>query len=164
MKLDTRARAVARELVDGEEVVAVVGLSTTFGGAGVHSDGTSRQASTVYSTTYARERGIDQANRSVRLDLERTWLILTPTRLVFATPGSKRLRPVPKAVVEAIPRDGVSLTWFDAGPRALHFVFPDGRQLLVATQYRVPLRRAPFNDEPDLLVEAFGDAATQHQV
>ena len=45
--------------------------------------------------------------------------------------------------------------------RVLHFRFPDDTQLLTATIVRAGMRKKPYSDEPDLLIQAFGPAATR---
>ena len=166
MKLNDPARKVLAKEIPGADLLAVVSLRQNVGVAGAHSDGTSRSGSTVYSHPYAVRQGIDHTTRGHRLDLVDSWLTLTPTDLRFHGINQWSVRGTPKGHRETIAREGVTLDWFDTGAltlvnRVLHFHFPDGTHLLTATIVRSGIRKKPHSDEPDLLVRAFGAAATE---
>ena len=166
VKLNEPARKVFAQELPGEDLLAVLPLVQSMGAAGAHPDGTARSGSTVYSHPYAVRLGIDHTTRGHRLDLVDSWLALTPTSLVFYGVNQWSLRGKPKGHRETIERAGVTLEWFDAGGlalvnRVLHFHFVDGRHLLAATMVRASARKKVHTDEPRLLVEAFGDAATE---
>ena len=166
MKLNDSARKVVAKEIPAGDLLAVVSLSQKLGIAGAHSDGSARSGSTVYSHDYAVRQGIDHTTRGHRLDLADSWLTVTPTDLRFHGINQWSLRGKPKGHKETIDREGVSLHWFDTGGlslvnRVLHFHFPDGTHLLTATILRAGVGKTPYTDEPDLLIQQFGDAAAQ---
>ena len=168
MKLNERVRRiVAGELEPGEETLAVVGLGNQLGTGRVSSGGAVHgSGSTALGTPYAQAHGLDLDNPKLRADLLQSWMTVTDRRLLFHKPKQTSIRPTPGALIESIDRDGVLLHWFDVkgyglSNRVIHLEFPDGRHLVSATMLKASLRRKPFNDEPFLLVEAFGVAATE---
>lgn len=166
MKRNDPARKVFAQELPGEELLAVLPLAQSMGSGGAHSDGTARSGSTVYSHPYAVRHGIDHTTRGHRLDLVDSWLAVTPTDLVFYGVNHWSLRGKPKGHKETIAREGVTLEWFDTKGytlvnRVLHFRFVDGTHLLAASMVRASLRKKVHSDEPRLLVESFGAAATE---
>ncbi len=139
-------------------------ISPSVGAAKTVGFGTGKPGASIDASEYARARGLDRDDAGVRDDLHPGWLTLTDDELVLHYPGMRGLRPGPVGVIDRMPRDGVGLTWFDQTVKALtsrvlHLEFADGSQLLTATAYTTLSRRKPFDDEADLFVEAFGDAA-----
>ncbi|MDW3217358.1 MAG: hypothetical protein R8F63_01985 [Acidimicrobiales bacterium] len=166
MKRNEPARKVLAKEIPATDLLVVLPLSQKVGVAGASSDGAARSGSTVYSLPYARGLGIDHTTRGHRLDLVDSWLVVTPTELRFYGINQWSLTGKPKGHRETIARDGVSLGWFDTNAltmvnRVLHFHFPDGTHLLSATMLRAGSSKKTYNDEPQLLVEQFGDAATE---
>lgn len=165
METNDRARkVVAADLAPGEQILATVAMGPNLGAASTVTS--AAQGGTVFAGAYARARGIDYADRRLRADLVASWCTVTPDRLVFHAPNQLAIRPKPGKLIEAMPRDGVELAWFDtSGPslsnRVLHLQLPDGRHVLSATLLKATLRRKRYNDEPELFVEAFGPAARQ---
>ncbi len=166
-RLNRRARErLSGALAPDEEIVAAVLLNYTIGTVGGSSDGSRRQAGTVYSTQYAERRGIDFEDRRLRMDLVSTWCAVTPRRLLFHAQKQMAVRPTPGAFVAEVPMEGTDLRYFDTdglglSNRVLHLDFADGKHLLTATMLKASLRRKTYSDEPDLFVEAFGDRATR---
>lgn len=168
MKLNERVRRIVTDdLEPGERIRAVVGLANQIGTGRVSSGGTVHgSGSSALGTQYARDRGLDLDNPKLRADLLASWLTVTDRRLLFHRPKQTSIRPTPGDLIESIDRDGVRLHWFDAkgyglSNRVFHFEFPDGRHLVAATMLKATMRRKPYNDEPFLLVEAFGDHAVE---
>lgn len=167
MRLNDRIRKhVTDELVDGERIVATIGLSNQIGTSGASSDGVARTSgSTVLGTPYARSLGIDLTDRRHRSDLMGALCTLTDRRMLFHEPHPWRVRPTPRKLLADLPYSDVTLRYFDVGGlglsnRVIHLDFPDGTRLLSATILRASLRKENYNDESDLFVQAFGDRAT----
>lgn len=142
----------------------MIRVGSETGGGGAHSDGTARSGSTVFSLPYAERRGIDLDDKRLRFDLLTTWITVTTDRVLFHSLNQWSLRSYPKRLIVAVPRSEPTLRWFDhpglnMTVRVVHLTFPDGRHLLATTIYQARLRRKPYSDEPDLFVQAFGDAA-----
>lgn len=163
MKLNTRIRSrLARYLDEGEDIVATILLNYMVGTASASSDGTSKQSSSILGSAYAERLGVDFSDPTLRADLLSSWCTLTDRRLLFHGLKKMAVRPTPADLIDALPREGVVLRWFDVdglalSNRAIHLEFPDGRRLLSATMLKATVRRKPFNDEPELFVSAFGD-------
>ena len=167
MRLNDRIRTrLADQLDPGERIEATIGLSNQIGTGSASSDGSHRQSgSTALGTPYAKERGIDLTDRRHRSDLMGAWCTLTDRRLLFHQPNPWKVRPTPGKLLTEMPRDGVTLHYFDVGGlglsnRVIHLDFPDGTRLLSATMLKASLRKKNYNDEPELFVQAFGDRAS----
>lgn len=167
MRLNSRIRKrLADELQPGEEILATVLLNNQIGTGSAATDGTHRQsANSALGTAYARRLGIDIDNPVLRADLLSSWCTVTDRRIVFHRQKATAIRPTPGAFIEDYPVDGTAVRYFDAdgvglSNRVLHLTFPDGRELISATMLKASIRRKPFNDEPFLFVDAFGEQAT----
>ena len=167
MRLNSRIRKrLANELHPGEQIISTVLLNNQIGTGSAASDGSHRQsANTALGTAYARRLGIDLDNPALRADLLSSWCTVTDRRIVFHRQKASAIRPTPGAFIEEHPLDGTTLHYFDAAGdalsnRVLHMTFPDGRQLISATMLKAAIRRKPYNDEPFLFVDAFGERAT----
>ena len=168
MKLNERVRrVVSDDLEPGEQLQAVVGLANQIGTGRVSSGGVVHgSGSSALGTQYAQDRGLDLDNPKLRADLLQSWMTVTDRRLLFHQPKQTSIRPTPGTLIESIDRGGIKLHWFDArgyglSNRVIHLEFPDGRHLVSATMLKAALRRKTYNDEPFLLVDAFGHDADQ---
>jgi hypothetical protein len=163
IKLNDRPRStITTDLEPGEQIEAVVPRSLNVGAAGSSVDGTHCQAGTVLGHPYAAALGLDLDNPALHGDLVNCWLTVTDRRLLFHRPKQTAVRPTPGELVDAMSREGVQLRWFDTGgfsmtSRVVHLELADGRHVLGAVGVKARLRRKPYNDEPFLLVAAFGD-------
>lgn len=171
MRLNDRVRKrLADQLAPDERIEATIALGNQLGTGSAASDGSARSSgSTALGTPYAQELGIDLADRRHRSDLMSAFCTVTGGRLLFHRTSPWSVRPKPGKLITEMPRDGVTLHYFDVGGlglsnRVLHLHFPDGTRLLSATVLKATLRKQPFNDEPDLFVAAFGDDATRVDV
>lgn len=167
MKLNQRARgAVAGDVEPHESILAVVLLANQIGTGSAHSDGSHRQGGSALGHPYARELGLDLDNPALRGMLINSWLTVTDHQLLFHRPKATSIRPTPGTLIERLDRAGVRLRWFDTAGlglsnRVVHLELPDRTHVLSATMLKAQLRRKPFNDEPFLLVDAFGEMATE---
>jgi hypothetical protein len=167
MKLNSRIRnRLADELRPDEQIVATVLLNNQIGTGSASSDGSFRQSSSsALGTAYARRLGLDLDNPLLRAQLLSSWCTVTDQRILFHRQKATAIRPTPGAPIEELPIAGTTVHHFDAAGlgmtnKVLHLTFPDGTQLISATMLKATLRREPFNDEPFLLIEAFGERAT----
>lgn len=169
MRTNDRVRKkIAATLDEGETILATVMLANELGVPTATPDGAVRSSgSTALGTAYAMNRGIDLDDPAHRSDLMSSFCTLTVRRILFHRRSHWTVRPTPTGEIAAeYPADAVSLRWFDAGGlglsnRVFHFDFPDGKRLVSATMVKAKLRRRPFNDEPFLFVDAFGERALE---
>ena len=167
MKLNDRVRKhLADQLLPGETIVATIALNNQIGTPTANSSGSISGGSSALGTPYAVRMGIDLNDPWLRHQLLASWCTLTETRMLFHKPKASAIRPTPGDLIEEHSRDGVRLSWFDnkgyaLDNRVFHFDFPDGTRVLSAAILKAKLRRKPYNDEPFLLVRAFGDHATE---
>lgn len=166
MRLNSRIRKrLVGEMRPDEQIVATVLLNNQIGTGSASSDGTARQsASSALGTAYARQLGLDLDNTLLRSHLLSSWCTLTDQRILFHRQKQMAIRPTPGELIEEQPIAETTLHYFDAdglglSNRVLHFTFPDGTHLISATMLKATIRRTPFNDEPDLFVDAFGNDA-----
>lgn len=168
MRLNSRIRGrLAGELHAGEQIAATVGLNNQIGTGSASSDGSMRgSGSSALGTAYARHLGLDLDDPRLRAALLSSWCTVTDRRIVFHRPKATAIRPTPGAFIEEHPLADTSLRYFDAAGlgltnRVFHLSFADGTDLISATILKAQLRRKPYNDEPFLFVDAFGDRATE---
>ena len=167
MKLNDRVRKhLASELEPGETIVATVMLANTVGTGGARPSGGLSSAATALGLPYAERHGIDLNDPRLRNHLLFSWCTLTEHRILFHKHKATSIRPTPGDLIEAHPRDGIRLSWFDTDGFALdnrifHFDFPDETRLLASAILKARIRRKPYNDETFLFVEAMVAAATE---
>ena len=166
MRLNDRIRKKLDGQLGGGATVDAVVLLNHLGPGWASSSGAVSSGGSILGSPYAVDRGIDLNDPTLRTGLLQSWCVVTGGELRFFHPSRTSVRPSPGKPADVIPLAGTTLDWFDdeglaTTSRVFHFRFGDGTQLLSASLVKARVKRRSYNDEPDLLVSAFGDAATE---